>query len=271
VTHKIDLNYPLLFIFQFIFNIYFSIYCSFLNSKSELIFDYAKPNPSLFWTGDIANAKSYFILMDDPVTLAGDPNGYYLHWALTDIPPTVFSIARGQSGKAGITGTEIRPYVGPCGGPNNMYRITVYAMPTATTTGVTANMRGNQIDSLLRQTSLGAFSFRVTNYRNSQRPTDPVACPDVAQVCDIKDGKVISDNSGDNVKKNTKKGGLSPGGAAAISLVIIGLCGVGIAFAYIKYRKQGHLFGYTVHPSELKIAKYQQEYDYKNVANDSIF
>eukprot|EP00026_Physarum_polycephalum_P013653 Phypoly_transcript_14077.p1 GENE.Phypoly_transcript_14077~~Phypoly_transcript_14077.p1 ORF type:complete len:283 (+),score=29.27 Phypoly_transcript_14077:103-951(+) len=226
------------------------------------------PNPSLFWTGDITNAKSYCILMDDPVTLEGDPNGYYLHWVVTDIPPQTFEITRGQSGQAGFPGTELKTYGGPCGGPNNMYRITVYAMPTATTTGVSTNMRGNQIDSLLRQTALRTFSFRVTNYRNKNRPNDPVACPDVPQVCDIKNGKEISDDS-DN--KNKDKKGVSPGAAAVISLVLIGMFAAGIAVAYIKYRQQGHLFGYTKHPSKLKIVKYQQDYDYKHLSNDSVF
>ena len=71
-------------------------------------------SPSLEWSGEPGDARSFALVVEDPDA----PSGTFCHWLLYDIPPHVHNLAQGlKPGLVGVTGTNDfgRPgYGGPC-------------------------------------------------------------------------------------------------------------------------------------------------------------
>ena len=73
----------------------------------------ADVSPSLEWSGEPAETRSFALVVDDPDA----PSGTWTHWLLYDIPPRVKNLAQGQKpGSLGLAGTNDfgkRGYGGP--------------------------------------------------------------------------------------------------------------------------------------------------------------
>ena len=116
-------------------------------------------SPSLSWTLNgllPINVISYSLLMEDINALGTSPNGYFIHWRVTNIPPTQTSINSWSSGPSGwqagstVQQTDWTPlgissnpngYGGPCP-PNHLYRISITANITPAAGGgtITSNL-----------------------------------------------------------------------------------------------------------------------------------
>jgi len=139
-------------------------------------------SPPISWNNvGLGTATTFALLMDDPTF------EYHIHWFVANISITTTSEPAGVSGTTKVAGTEIVPFNGPCGGPDNDYRISVFALPTTKTTfNVTNNITGNVIYNDLLNIAQAAASMRVTYYRNSQLPANAtVTCPAVAMPCNV--------------------------------------------------------------------------------------
>jgi Raf kinase inhibitor-like YbhB/YbcL family protein len=100
----------------------------------------ADVSPSLEWSGEPRDTRSYALIVDDPDAPAGTWN----HWLLWDIPPSVRALAQGfKPGQLGESGTNDfgKPgYGGPCpprGHGPHRYFFKLYALDVAT-----LNLRG---------------------------------------------------------------------------------------------------------------------------------
>ena len=71
-------------------------------------------SPSLEWSGQPADTRSFAIIVDDPDA----PAGNWCHWLLYDIPAGVHELAQGyKPGKLGLSGANDfgkHGYNGPC-------------------------------------------------------------------------------------------------------------------------------------------------------------
>jgi Raf kinase inhibitor-like YbhB/YbcL family protein len=71
-------------------------------------------SPSLEWSGEALETRSFVLIMDDPDAPAGTWN----HWLLFDIPPQIHNLAQGyRPGRLAISGNNDfgkRGYGGPC-------------------------------------------------------------------------------------------------------------------------------------------------------------
>ena len=80
-------------------------------------------------------AESFVFVMSDPTN-----GNYWNHWVVKDIPNTVFEIPEASVGTTNLPGTDFgnswnpTGYGAPCGGPDNTYQFTVYAMSVKTVT-----------------------------------------------------------------------------------------------------------------------------------------
>jgi Raf kinase inhibitor-like YbhB/YbcL family protein len=70
--------------------------------------------PSLEWSGEPRDTRSFAVIMDDPDAPAGTWN----HWLLWDVPPSVHALAQGfkpgQLGQSGTNDFGKKGYNGPC-------------------------------------------------------------------------------------------------------------------------------------------------------------
>jgi len=84
-------------------------------------------SPPLQWSDVPAGTRSLALSVVDRIS----PRNVYLHWLVTDIPPTATSLAEGASGTPQMPGgaTEPTPYVGPFP-PSGVhtYTFTLYAL-----------------------------------------------------------------------------------------------------------------------------------------------
>jgi Raf kinase inhibitor-like YbhB/YbcL family protein len=94
----------------------------------------ADVSPSLEWSGEPANTRSFALVVDDPDA----PAGTWCHWVLYDLPSAVHDLAQGyKPGKLGLSGANDfgkRGYGGPCppkGGPHR-YFFKLYALDVHT-------------------------------------------------------------------------------------------------------------------------------------------
>jgi Raf kinase inhibitor-like YbhB/YbcL family protein len=88
-------------------------------------------SPPLSWSNVPDSAKSLAILVDDPDA----PNGPFLHWLVTDLPPEVHELDEGGAlpHEANVTETDAgtASYYGPCpSSGRHHYRFHVYALDT---------------------------------------------------------------------------------------------------------------------------------------------
>jgi hypothetical protein len=98
-------------------------------------------SPSLEWSGEPPETRSFALLVDDPDA----PVGTWNHWLLFDLPPSVRSLAQGyQPGKLG--------YGGPCpptGHGPHRYFFRLYAV-AAPSLGLAAGARRAEVDNALK-------------------------------------------------------------------------------------------------------------------------
>ncbi|MBZ5724936.1 MAG: YbhB/YbcL family Raf kinase inhibitor-like protein [Acidobacteriia bacterium] len=81
-------------------------------------------SPSLEWSGEPADTRSFALIVDDPDA----PAGTWCHWLLYDIAPKLHNLAQGyKSGALGVSGMNDfgkLGYGGPCppkGGPHRYF------------------------------------------------------------------------------------------------------------------------------------------------------
>jgi Raf kinase inhibitor-like YbhB/YbcL family protein len=91
--------------------------------------------PSLEWTGEPGDTRSFALILEDPDA----PSGVWCHWLLYDIPPKVHGLAQGyKPGSLGISGTNDfgkSGYGGPCppkGHGPHRYFFKLYALDVPT-------------------------------------------------------------------------------------------------------------------------------------------
>ena len=91
-------------------------------------------SPSLEWSGQPGDSKSFALIVDDPDAPAGTWN----HWLLWDIPASVGALRQGaKAGSLGVSGTNDfgKPgYGGPCppkGHGPHRYFFRLYALDVA--------------------------------------------------------------------------------------------------------------------------------------------
>jgi Raf kinase inhibitor-like YbhB/YbcL family protein len=117
----------------------------------------ADVSPSIEWTGQPRDLKSYALIMDD----SDAPGGVWNHWLLWDIPAAVNSLAQGfkagQSGQSGTNDFGKPGYGGPCPpkghGPHRyFFRLLALDIPNL---GLKAGARRADLDRALRNHVLG--------------------------------------------------------------------------------------------------------------------
>jgi Raf kinase inhibitor-like YbhB/YbcL family protein len=91
--------------------------------------------PSLEWSGEPPETRSFALVVEDPDA----PNGTWCHWLLYDIGPKVHNLAQGfRAGSLGLSGTNDfgKPgYGGPCppkGHGPHRYFFKLYALDVHT-------------------------------------------------------------------------------------------------------------------------------------------
>mgnify|MGYP001409770355 CR=1 FL=1 len=116
--------------------------------------DGANLSPQLSWSGAPEGTKGYALVLRDPDA----PSGHFLHWAVTGLPASASSLARGArppsparelANDAGTGG-----YFGPCP-PSGTHRyiFTLYALDSASA-GSGPDIEGSLAPHTLAKTSL---------------------------------------------------------------------------------------------------------------------
>ncbi|HLI85360.1 MAG TPA: YbhB/YbcL family Raf kinase inhibitor-like protein [Bryobacteraceae bacterium] len=92
-------------------------------------------SPSLEWSGEPGETRSFALLLEDPDA----PGGIWTHWLLWDIPPKVHNLAQGlKPGTLGVSGRndfQKLGYGGPCppkGHGAHRYFFKLYALNVPT-------------------------------------------------------------------------------------------------------------------------------------------
>jgi Raf kinase inhibitor-like YbhB/YbcL family protein len=93
----------------------------------------ADVSPSLEWSGEPGETRSFALIVEDPDA----PAGTWTHWLLYDIPPKVNNLAQGyKPGALGLSGSNDfgnQGYGGPCppkGHGPHRYFFRLYALNT---------------------------------------------------------------------------------------------------------------------------------------------
>jgi Raf kinase inhibitor-like YbhB/YbcL family protein len=118
-------------------------------------------SPSLEWTGQPRETKSFALIVDDPDA----PGGVWTHWLLWDIPTSVQTLAQGfKPGQVGQSGTNDfgKPgYGGPCppkGHGPHRYFFRLYALGEAGL-GAKAGAKRADVDRALRSRVLAEAQY----------------------------------------------------------------------------------------------------------------
>jgi Raf kinase inhibitor-like YbhB/YbcL family protein len=132
-------------------------------------------SPALEWTDPPAGTKSFAVLVHDPDAPTGGAG--FWHWLVTDIPPSVRSLAQGAGsadGKklpAGAKQLETDfgeiGYGGPCppkGHGPHRYVFTVYALKVETL-GLPANSRTAAVGFTVNENALAKASLTASSGR----------------------------------------------------------------------------------------------------------
>ncbi len=95
----------------------------------------ADVSPSLEWSGEPADTRSFALVVEDPDA----PSGVWTHWVMYDIAPKVHNLAQGyKPGNLGLSGTNDfgkQGYGGPCppkGHGPHRYFFRLYALNVQT-------------------------------------------------------------------------------------------------------------------------------------------
>lgn len=87
-------------------------------------------SPPLAWTAPPPGTAAFALVLDDPDAVGG----LFIHWVVTDIPPSTRDSPEGGApagGRIGQNSGGARSYLGPCppaGSGVHHYRFTVYAL-----------------------------------------------------------------------------------------------------------------------------------------------
>jgi Raf kinase inhibitor-like YbhB/YbcL family protein len=115
-------------------------------------------SPALSWSGAPADAKSFAVTIFDPDA----PSGGFWHWQAIDIPAGTSELTQGAGapgplphGATSRPNSAGHPYDAPCPppGPAHHYRITLYALPTATL-AIPPDTGPGGVGALLKRTAL---------------------------------------------------------------------------------------------------------------------
>jgi Raf kinase inhibitor-like YbhB/YbcL family protein len=122
-------------------------------------------SPDLAWSGAPAGTMSFAVVLHDNANKN-------THWVIYDIPANVTSLPKGIARTATLTvppgARQVKSYdggygyMGPCPNVLHEYTFTVYAMPTATTPGITAGDRAGA-EATVKGAALGSAVMTVTS------------------------------------------------------------------------------------------------------------
>jgi len=111
----------------------------------------ADVSPSLEWTGEPPETRSFALVLDDPDA----PVGTWNHWLLYDIAPKMHNLAQGYKtgmGLGGLNSWDKPGYGGPCPpkshGPHR-YFFRLYALDVPTL-GLAAQARRDALDKAMK-------------------------------------------------------------------------------------------------------------------------
>lgn len=114
-------------------------------------------SPSLEWTGEPPETRSFALILDDPDA----PGGVWVHWLLYDITPRIRNLAQGlRTGSLGVSGKNSwgKPgYGGPCppkGDGPHRYFFRLYALDVPTL-GLAAGSGRDQLQQAMKGHVLG--------------------------------------------------------------------------------------------------------------------
>ena len=123
-------------------------------------------SPQLAWSGAPRETKSFAITCFDPDAPTG--SGYW-HWLLWNVPPSLTSLALGESTPRGSTTGRndygASEYGGPCppkGDGAHRYVFTVYALDVASLDGVDEGLTGASLVFTMRRHLLAQGSITGT-------------------------------------------------------------------------------------------------------------
>src|SRR5579885_2254223 len=109
-------------------------------------------SPSLEWSGEPAETRSFALIVEDPDA----PSGIWTHWLLYDIPPNVRQLAQGfHSSALGLKGANDfgkLAYGGPCppkGHGPHRYFFRLYALDVHTL-GLPAGVKRTELLAAMR-------------------------------------------------------------------------------------------------------------------------
>ncbi len=112
----------------------------------------ADVSPSLEWSGEPAETRSFALIVDDPDA----PAGTWTHWLLYDIPPQVHNLAQGyKPSNLGVSGRNDfgKPgYGGPCppkGHGPHRYFFKLYALDVHTL-GLPAGVKAAELAKAIK-------------------------------------------------------------------------------------------------------------------------
>ncbi|HVX66434.1 MAG TPA: YbhB/YbcL family Raf kinase inhibitor-like protein [Bryobacteraceae bacterium] len=107
--------------------------------------------PSLEWSGEPRDTRSFALIVDDPDA----PAGIWNHWLLWDVPPSVHALAQGfkpgQLGQSGTNDFGKSGYNGPCpprGHGPHRYFFKLHALDVASL-GLRAGAKRADVDRAL--------------------------------------------------------------------------------------------------------------------------
>ncbi len=110
-------------------------------------------SPSLEWSGEPRDSRSFAIIVDDPDA----PGGTWNHWLLWDIPASVHALAQGfkpgQLGQSGNNDFGKSGYNGPCpprGHGPHRYFFRLYAL-NVPSLGLRAGAKRAELDRALKE------------------------------------------------------------------------------------------------------------------------
>ncbi len=117
-------------------------------------------SPSLEWSGEPPETRSFALIVEDPDA----PAGTWCHWLLYDIPPKIHNLAQGyKPGRLGVSGTNDfgkEGYGGPCPpkGRAHRYFFKLYALDISPV-GLPAGARRAEFQQAIQGHSLGGAEY----------------------------------------------------------------------------------------------------------------
>jgi Raf kinase inhibitor-like YbhB/YbcL family protein len=118
-------------------------------------------SPSLEWSGEPPETRSFVLIVDDPDA----PGGTWTHWMLYDIPPKVHNLAQAtKPGALGLSGTNDfgKPgYGGPCppkGHGAHRYFFRLFALDVHTL-GLPPGVKRTELEKAIKGHSLAEVQY----------------------------------------------------------------------------------------------------------------